>query len=322
MATESERSVSIADRDRRFSDLRSAAIKRIRYLEYLAWFRGWVSRKDLIDRFDIGPTAASSDFSTYTEAYEANLIYDLKQKRYTCSKSFKPAFHHNLERVLHSLSEASVDGGPNDAAHIPVATAPNIQRPMAADVVAAISRAISTRSEVIASYVSLSTGGAQRRLVPLALVTDGFQWRVRCKDREKDFRDYMLVRFQSVRCGIWGSGADVALSDDAQWKAVVEMQLRPHPKNRYQDAVRRSFNFDSNDTLRVRARVSELGYLIRQWPIDVTSDAVLEGSAYQLHLANSNQLREQIRTVQEDPWILDALVDEQEEIAEGQRRSA
>lgn len=320
MATESGRSVSIADRARRFSVLRSAAIKRIRYLEYLAWFRGWVSRKDLMDRFDIGPTAASSDFSTYTEAYKANLIYDLKQKRYTCAQSFRPAFHHNLERVLHSLSEASVDGGPSGAAHIPVATAPNIQRPMAADVVAAISRAISTRSEVHASYVSLSTGEAERRLVPLALVTDGFQWRVRCKDREKDFRDYMLVRFESVRCGTWGSGADVALSDDAQWKALVEMRLRPHPKNRYQDAVRRSFDFDSDDTLRVQARVSELGYLIRQWPIDVTRDALLEGSAYQLHLANSHQLREQIRAVQEDSWILDALVDEQEEIAKGQRR--
>lgn len=320
MATESERTDAALDRYARFSDARAATVKRMRYLEYLAWFRGWVSRKDLMERFDIGPTAASSDFSAYTEAYEENLLYDLKRKRYTCASGFKPAFSHNLDRVLQSLAEASRDGGPVEAVHIPVATPPKIQRQMEPQIVSAISRAISTRSEIQATYVSLTSGGAERTLVPLAWVSDGFQWRVRCLDREKGFRDYMLVRFTAIQCREWGSGADISITDDQQWAAIVELEIHPHPLFEYRDAVLSTFNFDDNQTLNVRVRVSELGYLIRQWPIDVTEGARMRGSAYQLHLANSAQVADAVRAVKNDRWVIDALIGEQEEIASGLER--
>ncbi|GAB3683870.1 WYL domain-containing protein [Salinisphaera aquimarina] len=315
MVTESVRAISLLDRNGQFKEFRSAAIKRMRFLEYLAWFRGWVSRKDLMDRFDIGPTAASSDFSTYTESYSENLAYDLKKKRYTCTKAFIPAFEHDPNRALQSLARASNDGVPETASPIPVAGCPSIQREMAANVVATISRAISTHSEVIANYTSLTSGSRPRKLVPLALVSDGFQWRVRCFDRAKGFRDYMLVRFDSVESLQWGGGADISLSDDPQWCKKITLKFRPHPRFKYRAAVISSFAFDDSELLNVTVRVAEIGYLLRQWPVDVTESALLESTAYQLHLSNVCDVREEINSSDDNHWILDALIAEQEEIA-------
>ncbi|WP_123658993.1 hypothetical protein [Salinisphaera japonica] len=324
MVSKNERIGLAIDRGKSFEELRNAVKKRMRYLEFLAWFRGWVSRKDLMERFDIGPTAASSDFTIYSDAYPNNLRYDLKKKRYVSTPEFAPAFRHNLRRALQSLSSALDDDARSDTeVPIPVAPCPSIQRELDPSVVATICRSISTRSEIIANYTSMSSGDKARRLVPLALLSDGFQWRVRCFDRARSrhgFRDYMLARFGVIEQGSWESGRDISLRNDPQWSNYVCLEFAPHPKAQYRPAVLSSYDFDDQEVLRVNVRVAEVGYLLRLWPVDVTESALLSSNAYQLHLANSLQVQQIVENVTQNEWIFDSLAAEQTELAELNRR--
>lgn len=63
-------------------------------------FKGAIFRQDLINRFEVGLSAASRDLAIYKELAPKNLNYDTKQKRYFQDEQFKPVFEHNAERTL------------------------------------------------------------------------------------------------------------------------------------------------------------------------------------------------------------------------------
>src|SRR3546814_4695634 len=56
--------------------------ERLFYIDFLAFFTGQVTRKDLVERFGISEPAATKDLSLYSDLAPNMLRYDLRQKRY------------------------------------------------------------------------------------------------------------------------------------------------------------------------------------------------------------------------------------------------
>ena len=50
--------------------------QRLAFIDFSLFFKGHLSRQDLLDKFEVGLSAASRDFTTYKELVPNNLYYD------------------------------------------------------------------------------------------------------------------------------------------------------------------------------------------------------------------------------------------------------
>ena len=84
--------------------------QRLAYIDFCLLFKGTIYRQDLINRFEIGFSAGSRDFSIYKELAPDNLKYDAREKRYFQTPAFKPVFGHDARRTLTKLANDISDG--------------------------------------------------------------------------------------------------------------------------------------------------------------------------------------------------------------------
>lgn len=301
----------VQDRNNEFDELRPSAVNRLRYLEFLLWFRGYASRKDLIDRYKIAEAAATKDFKHYSISCPENLLYDVRAKRYTMSEKFVPRFQHDPRAALSAL----VGSG----SHRPYMRPPllesdvvrGVHRLNDPNVVAALTRAICTKSSIRCVYSSVGSGSKHRQLVPRAVASDGDRWHIRAYDPEKgEFRDYTLARFQSVELEGTGTANEFSEEVDKSWTTMVKIKLIAHPKAEYPDSIHASYLFEDGK-LELKIRCALLGYFLRRWRIDVTDEAVMNPASFQLRLANVDQVRAAVRKVTDNQWPLELLVKEQ-----------
>lgn len=271
--------------------------ERLFYLEFLALFTGQVSRKDLVARFGISEPAATKDLSRYAELSSNTLRYDLKRKCYVLA-NFSHHFSHDIEQALHALAGARAIA--LDSEHgkkLPSWINCDIKRALSLPLVATITRCIHRNLTMSAMYWSHSSGNKERQLSPLALVSDGLRWHVRCFDHSGDkIKDYNLTRFESAA---EGPASDKNLKDDAEWNTEVEIKLVPHPKSEYPETA--VFDYGMQDGAKlVTLKACLVGYFLRHWHVDFTDDASGNPRAQQLFLANKSELLE--RGV--DKWSL------------------
>ena len=66
-----------------------AAQKRLRWIEFLLWWRGWIGRNDLLETFGISAAQASSDLQRYAELNPTAMIYQTSRKRYESVEKMK-----------------------------------------------------------------------------------------------------------------------------------------------------------------------------------------------------------------------------------------
>lgn len=261
--------------------------ERLYFLEFLAFFTGQVSRKDLTSRFGISDAAATKDLSEYARLAPDRIEYDLRKKHYRYS-SGSPCFSHNVEQALYALSgERAIAIDHGHAERIPSWVHSDIKRSLSFDKVSKITRGIYQKQEIEAAYFSLSTGQAKRRLSPLALINDGLRWHVRCFDHIKEsYRDFNLSRFLSVEDG---AASSAQIDADEGWNRNVTLKLRPHPKAEHPETIR--FDYDiSGEFKAIEIKLCLVGYFLRHWNIDYSDDAKGNPRAHQLHLMNKIEL--------------------------------
>ena len=70
-----------------------AASERLRMIEVLLWWRGWVRRGDLIDGFGISAAQASGDLQRFLELNRTGVIYHTNRKRYEAGDHFTCRLH-------------------------------------------------------------------------------------------------------------------------------------------------------------------------------------------------------------------------------------
>jgi hypothetical protein len=201
------------------------ARERLIYLDRLAYWRGWVRRGDLCDRFGISVPQASADISEYLRLSPRALRYDLSQKRYVASPTLKPLLARGgLEEAVQLLdlvgsdSKLSVDC---------VARIDLPQRPVENDIVRDLVRAVFEKSAVEIYYYSINSGTERWRAVsPHALAHDGYRWHVRAWCHEdKAYKDFVFGRMARIRPA---TERRTKLPIDSDWLTWVTLKFRAH----------------------------------------------------------------------------------------------
>lgn len=277
------------------SDIQS---ERLFFLEFLAFFTGQVSRKDLTTRFSISDAAATKDLSAYTTLAPNRIEYDLRKKHYSYI-SGAPHFHHNVDQSLFALSgERAIAIDHCHARKIPSWVHCDMKSPLSFECVSAITRCIHQGKKIKASYYSLTSGQTERALSPLALINDGLRWHVRCFDHAKSsYRDFNLTRFLSVS---EDESSNAALEEDYDWSTIITLKLQPHPKAEHPETIK--FDYAIADEIKcVELRSCLVGYFLRHWNIDYSDDASGNPKANQLYLINKQELI----SLGVDPWAFD-----------------
>lgn len=156
-------------------------------------------------------------------------------------------------------------------------------------------RAINNRQTISCDYISLSSGLSNREIVPHTIVNNGQRWHVRAFDRKsQEFRDFVCTRLQNVNViekSITKPIATIQAREfDKQWNTTHQITLVPHPSIKHFEAIELDYAMVGGKR-ELNVREALLGYLMRQWNVDCSSENTLVGAEYQLKLDNINELQ-------------------------------
>lgn len=275
------------------ADLPAAQRQRLAYIEFRVWFYGEVSRKDVLERFEVATAAGTRDLALYRELAPLNVSYEHKAYRYL--PTFVPLFEHEVERVLAALTCGFGAGEPaRGGAPVSHAVPGRLNQPQL-ETLATVTRAMQGGYALRLIYHSMKTGAGFREIVPHALVDSGLRWHVRAYDRTKgQFRDLVLTRMEQVVPLPEATEKQFAAADekavaDLQWNQWVTLHLVPHPAHPHPETIERDYGMQ-HGRLTVTLRAAVVGYVLRQWLVDCSQQARLRGPEFRLKLADIRQL--------------------------------
>lgn len=276
------------------AELPAAQRQRLAYIEFRLWFYGEVSRKDVLDRFEVATAAGTRDMILYRELAPLNMVYERKVYQYL--PTFRPLFQHPVDRVLASLTCGFGAGEPVATGTLLAHAVPARLNQPDLSTLATVTRAIHGGTPLQLRYHSIKTGMVSRVIVPHALVDSGVRWHVRAYDRTKgEFRDLVLTRMEQVEPlkvpvdGMPDILAHERLSADDQWNKEVVLGLVPHPAHPHPLSIEKDFGMQGG-LLAVTLRAATAGYVLRQWQVDCSPGARLRGSEFRLWLPDNRQL--------------------------------
>ena len=267
------------------TDLTQPQRDRLAFVELRVRFIGEIRRQDLVSRFGIQSAAATRDLALYKELASGNIDYDSKGKSYVLGPDFHPVFDFPPDRVLSWLTQSFGDGEPvRLKAWITSETPSRLTQPDL-DVLASVTRAIHQECPLVIEYYSITSGRAEREIVPFALLDNGSRWHVRAFDRKsQEFRDFVITRIKNP---VVMKGAKVQpheqSNQDIQWTRIVELELVPHPDQPRPEITEMDYSMQGG-VLRIKLRAATAGYILRQWNVDCTPDHSLCGHEYRLCL--------------------------------------
>ncbi len=267
------------------TDLTQPQRDRLAFVELRVRFIGEIRRQDLVSRFGIQSAAATRDLALYKELASGNIDYDSKGKSYVLGPDFHPVFDFPPDRVLSWLTQSFGDGEPvRLKAWIASETPSRLTQPDL-DVLASVTTAIHQECPLAIEYYAITSGRAEREIVPFALLDNGSRWHVRAFDRKsQEFRDFVITRIKNP---VVMKGAKVQpheqSNQDIQWTRIVELELVPHPDQPRPEITEMDYSMDSG-VLRMKLRAATAGYILRQWSVDCSPDHSLRGHEYRLWL--------------------------------------
>lgn len=264
--------------------------ERLAYLELKAYFVGELRRGDLEARFSIKPAAATRDLNAYRQRAPENLAYDPYIKAYIPTSRFRPVFPFSAERVLAWFLHGIGDGqGPMVARSIPCEGAGELMQPDFG-ILSEITRAIHHGHVLQISYLSLSSGAANKIIVPVALADNGLRWHVRAYDRQrKRFADFVLTRINKVKALDELAASHERIEADEQWNRRIELRMRPHPGLKHPEAIMADYRMQNGlVTLNVSAALA--GYALLRWAVDCSPERSLDSARHHLCLADRSVL--------------------------------
>lgn len=207
--------------------------RRLEFIEFRLQWEGKVNRTDLVNFFSISIPQASLDFARYRELAPTNAVYDVLQKAYVASDSFKPVLvRDSAEDYLTRLWSVSTGVSSTNSSFIGWTPNTGIVRDpaRATDSVVLRTVLIASRERRLAriKYQSMSSPSPSSRLVsPHALGFDGRRWHMRayCHTRN-EFRDFVLGRVQTIRLE---GMSEIDAKNDTDWNNYIEAIIIPHP---------------------------------------------------------------------------------------------
>lgn len=247
-----------------------AARERLRMIEVLLWWRGWVRRGDLIDVFGISAAQASGDLQRFLELNRAGVIYHTNRKRYEAGESFVCRLHRPslAEAVTLLMGQGAGNAALTMRAEpvlaqsndlVDIVTMP--QRVMNDRAVRTLVMAMLRKETVEVRYASVNSSTRKlRTLVPRAIAWDGTRWHARCWDPEhQEWRDYVLGRMEECRWAKFDADEPPA---DTEWETFVILKLKPNASlsKEAKAAIKMDYGM-SSDVLEIRVRKAMVKYV-------------------------------------------------------------
>ncbi len=257
-----------------------AARERLRVLEMLLWWRGWVGRADLLERFGISAAQASSDFQKYLELNGKEISYQTSRKRYEAAAEFECRLHlptlEEAVRVLlggEALQEMPVTRKDGISEQVSILALP--KRKAEPAIVRRVFVALLGGQRLRVFYHSVNSNtAAWRFLRPAALAWDGRRWHVRawCENNAA-WRDFVLGRISKAD---WPEPAVDELPADDDWLAweTVRLQINPELGAEARASLKMDYGLE-DDVMEVRVRRALKGYLLAEMFIDGVGHAAL-----------------------------------------------
>lgn len=249
-----------------------AARERLRRVEFLLWWRGWVGRQDLVEGFGISPAQASGDLQRYGGINPGAMIYHTSRKRYEAAEGMacrlhEPSFDEAVRVFLGGgVSCGMIPGIETAEARLSVIGLP--VRRLDPGIARRVWVALLERRRLRVRYLSVNSGRDEwRELVPAGLAWDGRRWHVRawCGLRN-EWRDFVLGRMLAAD---WPGEAAGELPEDTEWTTFETLGFRINPAlgAEQREALRADYGL-AGDTLELRVRSSMKPYLLAAMFID------------------------------------------------------
>ncbi|ARU57000.1 transcriptional regulator [Oleiphilus messinensis] len=273
-------------------DFKKAQIERLKFIEFLLQFKGWVTRQDVASQFGVSEAAATRDFRFYREMAEQNIQYNDSKKHWDISSdTFANVYAISPQEAFGKLRNKSTFGSLEIDGQDGVLCPPRLSLP-SVNIISAFTRAMSGKRAIKIRYAS-SNSTQTRVVVPHSLVDNGLRWHARVYDREKSqFGDFVLGRVISIEEENIDIKPEEVAENDHQWFRFVKLELVPHPNPenlKNPEALKIEYGMD-NGVLTKLVRAAAVGYWLRLWNVDTTPDHCLEGGEFQLWLQNHETL--------------------------------
>lgn len=282
---------------KRLDELKWATRQRLQYIEIMAFYCGLVSRNDVARAFGISDAAATKDLSLYGRLAPDNLIYRQNLFGYIPGPGFSeivadlsparilPMFAHNLTGMDGPYGEALIFGVPAESLPIPA------RLPEKA-ITAQIVRAVAQKKKLLVHYRSLSDRDSDeaRIIEPHSLCHNGLRWHIRAySEATFDFRDFVLSRFAVAQ--VLELEAESSAEFDEEWVETLSLELVPHPGLPEKKRLNLLMDYGAREgVITIEVRRALLGYLLQQLSVDTTADSSLNPHAYQLIVANRDEV--------------------------------
>lgn len=288
----------MVDNIKMLHEIKFATRQRLQFIEIMAYYTGTISRSVLARAYGISDPAATKDLKLYNDLAPGNLEYNPSLFSFVPSPQFDEVFANlSPEAVLPMFAQnlLTVDNpSGNDPIYgITVDELPLPARMPDKSVLAQIIRAMKSGKQLEANYLSLSQRDSTselRIIEPHALVNTGLRWHIRAYNHDSyDFRDFVLSRFSSAR--LLDQDAESSQGYDDDWVESINLQLQPHPGLGAKQRRALEYDYRLNDGLiEIPVRRALVGYLLQQLKVDTTAEASLNPNAYQLVVANREEV--------------------------------
>ena len=178
--------------------------KRLEFLETRLLWDKKISRKDLVDFFEISTPQATKDFKLYQEHAPSNFYYDKSKKQYIAAENIKPVFvragsNSYFSQLISALTN-KVKGTFSCGTMPPAYLLPIPGRQVEESILKAILQSLHSCNSIQITYQSMTTDNPEKKWIsPHALGFDGHRWHIRSLSHSnRQYRDFNLGRILSV----------------------------------------------------------------------------------------------------------------------------
>lgn len=264
--------------------------ERLFFIDFKLRFLGGLNRNDLVERFGIKEAAATRDIALYRDIAPNNLSYSAKAKNYLSSQIFDPVFEYPDRQALTALCFGLGDDQVTNNSRFVIAEAPTQLNYPNLNTLAQITKAIHQQKAINIEYRSISSGLSQREIVPTALVDNGLRWHVRAFDRKRErFTDFVINRITNPIILQSPVPDQQTHEADMQWNRMVELHLMAHPKLKHPKTIEIEYGMQ-NGLLKLHVRAAVVGYVLRKWNVDCSTNHIADGAEFHLWLKNTPTL--------------------------------
>ncbi len=274
-------------------------MRRLRFIERAALWTGQIGRRAVATTFDVSISHVTSDFHRYRKMAPRNLSYDVADKCFRPTASFKPLFAAEDPADILSIIAASA-ALPNQERGRLLGFAPPVDLVQALPVIVdqtllvTVCRAMTAGTMLDIIYQSMATPeSVARSFAPHALIFTGQRWLVRGWDsRHQAHRDLALARIVSARSV--GEVGD-ALPRDDRWHdyATLEIGLKEGLSPGQAEVTAREFGMhraaDGVYFVRIEPRQAMVPYVLDHLRLRSTDQG---GQAVPIRLRNYGEIRD------------------------------